>query len=77
MCLREVSGSLAQHKFVPLGLMCPGGECHVMNAPAPLKSVAVLSISLLFAGRFNPIIKSSFEFKPDDIANPEACIKRP
>lgn len=55
-----VFGTVAQHKFVPLGLMCPGGGCHVMNAPA-LKSVAVLSISSLFAGRFNPIMKSSFE----------------
>lgn len=57
-----VFGTVAQHEFVPLGLTCPGGECRVMNAPAPLKSAAVLSISLLFAGKFNPIIKSSFEF---------------
>lgn len=56
-----VFGTLSQHKFVPLGLMCPGGGRCVMNAPAPLKSVAVLSISSLFAGRFNPIMKSSFE----------------
>jgi len=57
-----VFDTVAQHKFVALGLMCPGGGHHVMNAPAPLKSVVALSISLLFAGRFNPIIKSSFEF---------------
>lgn len=57
-----VFGTVAQHKCVPLGWMCPGGGCHVMTASASLKSGAVLPVCSLFAGRLGPIMKSSFEF---------------
>lgn len=57
-----VFGTAAQHKCVPLGWMCPGGGCHVMTASASLKSGAVLPVCSLFAGRLDPIMKSSFEF---------------
>lgn len=57
-----VFGTVAQHKFMPLGSVCLVGECRVMNAPALLKLVTVLSIFSLSTGRLSPVMKSRSEF---------------